>query len=467
MTNRSPSLFRPNSSTTDAYFAAWVLHLVGFLLASFLSPSMDVIAPLAAALGIFWIAAKRKTLLSPLLIFAIAQTLYILLPAIVFDQGDIMRFGASFGKGYQLANVALSVTLAVATLLSLIPKPMPKPAGTWAQRETQLVVIKVAIAFSVALSLANIALNGAVLFNDFSYAESFLERRAAGSGIFAFAIQFAMAALGLYYVAHERPSIQITLWIHFPILLLYISTGQRKYLIIPFMFWMANRLRLSMSGMIFALISGVTFYFLNLFLGFLRVNEIPFTFGNLSEDLAYFWANIDKYLDGETGVLNAALSLAAENRVPNLGIWEYVGAPLMMMPQFVFGSIFVPLNERFSAYFTPEFAIIGGGWGFPFFGEAFAVGGLAGLVIISALTTVYFSLLERSISKKGNPYIAAFAITNLYFALWIVRNAFAYILREAGYVAIAMAVSFLVAVLVIEPLKALSALRPRRRRDVM
>ncbi|WP_417247847.1 O-antigen polymerase [Celeribacter sp.] len=438
---------RDIQSLRMAYLLGWIIHLAGMTLYFAMGLGNDLLLAGFAVVSVALVLTARKTLADPLTVFLVSQLLYIVLPSLSYASGDVMRFGATYGPALLPVHVSFNTSLVVGIFLGVRNKngdarklrALRRAAGAAPHWHA---IAYTACGISVFLTGANILLNGAVGLGSYSYAASFTVRLARGSGIFALGIPFAIAALTLFLVITPRLSRKQMIAAYLPILLLYISTGQRKYFILPFLIWAAARLTLTGRRLIGLTALASALYISFVYMGYLRLNGISFSLGALGTDFPMFWRHIHLYIEGETGILMAASSMAVDGRIPTIGVDEYLRAPLMALPQFLFGSLFEPLNERFAGTFTPDFAAAGGGWGFPFAGEAYVVGGIAGSVIVYAAASAYFAKLAWVWETGISPLWRAFSLANVYFALWVVRNAFAYSFREIFYVLAALLVSY-------------------------
>ncbi|MBV8474441.1 MAG: O-antigen polysaccharide polymerase Wzy [Hyphomicrobiales bacterium] len=219
-----------------------------------------------------------------------------------------------------------------------------------------------------------------------------------------------------------------------PFALLLLATGQRKYIIMPALTLVAAQLKLrSFYGVVlfFVVIFGGVFVFA--YFGFLRENNYT-VYDALDEHVfEYFAANLGQYLSGETPTLLATASSAYQGFMDPLPFFgDYLRAWQMSVPQLFAGlHDFSPANDRFAFAITPEFASVGGGWGYSFFAEAFMVGSYPGLFLATTAVVVLFRYLYRLALAGGrNSIFCALMVCGNYYAIWFERNSFAFFLKE-------------------------------------
>lgn len=261
-----------------------------------------------------------------------------------------------------------------------------------------------------------------------TYSESFSLRESGIFGVLFLAVPFAAAGLCLTLCSGLKLGLWRWGWILAPYALLFLAHGQRKFIIFPLLFVMAKKVQIKnpayfIAASLIAIPAFVGFQFA----GFTRTN-----------DTASFSDFLDAQGDamgGEALPVFSTAAAAAESKIDALPLGaDYFMAPLMSLPQFLFGLQFLPLNVRFGVWWNADQAADGTGWGFSFFGEAFLVGGYAATLFVPLLITLIFRFLYvRGLASSQIGVMAAISLSMLPLVFWFQRNAFAYLFKEFSY----------------------------------
>ena len=378
----------------------------------------------------------RKSFADPCLIFAIIMCAYSLLPMIsgyVSDEITI-SFPRSFAFNiYNVADITTIFGLGIVTSALTRRRIGGLNKEKVVRRDEILVYATIAgSAISCLLTLMYIAKYGFVFGGDSGYGQGFLDRRESGAGILVLGGPLAITSLAAGLVVRGKRVLLVAPAV-FAILLLTVALGQRKFFLQLLLLTVAAWWRPRRSYQIVLAFVGSSFAFIIfMFLGYLRIYDLPIYRIIDAEEWATFFSVFDQFMDNETGAIYATASAATVGLVDPLPFaGDYIRAWQLAIPHFLQFEPFVPLNDRFSVAFSPEAAAGGMGWGFSFVGEAYLVGGYFGVVVIIVAELSVF----RWIYLKGNEgeqtgIWGVASLCSLYFALWVQRNAFAYFVKD-------------------------------------
>lgn len=405
------------------------------LAAAAVVPWCSVVPPL---LLLFFVASYlniRQHLRDVVLIVGFVMVLYTLVPYSGSIGSDWLsnaygREGGNFLHNLAITGYLIGVRVSIAVLpvrpLKLRADPMQARSGT-------LVAIYIGSIVSIALSLWYLSQFGFVIGGDIEYGESFAVRQQSGIGILLLSIPLAIATFSLVLATERR-----LLSRHFilPVLsfaLLFIVHGQRKYFVIPLM--LIGIVKIRVRGMLtiaMLLVGIVIVWVMFCYLGYLRTVNISATDAFSPVNLSGFSDVAGQYLAGETLQVLATASAAYAGVIaplPHFG--DYLLSWTGAFPQFLYTSTYVPVNVRFAYAWDARTAAAGQGWGFDFWGEAYIVGGVALVVAMGTVTTLFFRYLYvRSTEQAGTGMAGAVMIASGYYALWFQRNGIAYFVRE-------------------------------------
>lgn len=378
----------------------------------------------------------RQGLSDPLVIVAASLAIYGGLPLFTMSDSGTLNFGLSYYGAYLIyATASVAVIFSIGLSVILVRAPKEEPRDVPERQDIWLRASVIASSISVVLTAVYVLQNGTVFTGNKQYGEMFLARHAAGSGILLLGVPLAVAGLCLYLSSSAKRRMDILCLNFAPFIFLYITHMQRKYLIIPAIIYAARVIRVKSAARVAAILAGIVVGLVVFsYAGYLRINNIPFSEALSEKSLSSFSSQSSaQSIGGETIILYATAASAYNGQVTALP-WagDYLLAPMMSLPQFVFGrAIFTSLNDRFSETVTRAAYFRGGGWGFSFFGEAFAVGGFAVVVLVTFIMVLGFRWLYVRARGTGWQGVAsAVCLASLPNALWFQRNAFAYFFRE-------------------------------------
>ena len=288
--------------------------------------------------------------------------------------------------------------------------------------------------FSLLLTTIFVVKQGTVVLGGHSYAQSFQIHLEEGMGIFNLAVPMAAGGVALMIASNFPLKPYHHCLAVVPYFALFVAQGQRKYLIIPAIFYFARYVKFNSWTRILALLAvcvvGFVFF---MYLGFIRGNG--YTFAQLLTPSAIddFLKHGGQAFGGETVPVYATASSAYKGFVaplPQAG--DYLKSWMICLPNFLFRTPpFQSLNSRFSLAYNPRFQYEGGGWGFSFFGEAYLIGGYLMIVVAVFAIMLLFRWLYVSGGRdlRRGP-MGAISLAALPFTFWFQRNSFALFLKE-------------------------------------
>jgi O-antigen polysaccharide polymerase Wzy len=408
-----------------------------------------------------------KGIRSPLGAAVIVLLMYSNLPFLPGQQADLVT--GSFGlEGGHYINSVASYSFVTAVYLStyFIFVPKAKRGDERSAANQTLIASTVAASISCLLSALYILRFGAVGIGDVSYGASFLQQQESGAGAIMMSVPLALAAASTAFAADRLTPLGV-LRGTLPFAMLFVSTAQRKYLIVPAILFVASRVRIeSITKLLLFSLGLAVGTVVFAYLGYLREMDYSLVDAMNPDILATFWSEFGQHISGETTTVLATASAAYASFIPPLpSFGDYLQAWQMSVPQFLARMTFNSINDRFSHAISPVFAEAGGGWGFSFFGEAYLIGGYVGVFLATSFVVITFRYIYcLAVSHGRNSIYYAFMICGVYHALWFQRNAMAFFIKEY----LVYQLSILVAVFFVARLiHAWSALeRPRTVRNL-
>ena len=415
---------------------------VGFVPAAFIMMILQFIWPENFSISVFcatffaiyiaYICYVLGRLSSPFVSAAIALFMYSFLP--LLPGPDLGIFGQfSLIGAHRIYAVAGFALVTGVYLCSLIPdRRSPAPLGGALTNTEVSAAASVAATISICLCLLYAARFGVLGMGGLSYADTFTQRLETGSGILFLTVPFALTSAA---IAFSRPKLSLLpcLLVVLAYSLLFITLGQRKFLLAPLMIFVSSRLAVrSIRAPLLAVVSLFLGILVFGYFGYLRITLTPISDALRSELLLNYWENIGSYISGEAPTLYATAGAAYDGFVAPLPYGsDYLMSWKMSVPQFLVPVDFENMGVRFAFAFTPTFAEAGGGWGFSFFGEGYVVAGYVGVVLATWFVLIIFRVTSSLARPSGrNNFFYFLVIAGIYHALWFQRNAFAYFFKE-------------------------------------
>ena len=170
-----------------------------------------------------------------------------------------------------------------------------------------------------------------------------------------------------------------------------------------------------------------------MYLGFLRESNAGISRALEPALIENFAASGSDAFHGESVGVFATASAAHDGFVRGLPYaGDYLRCWMMSIPHFLLPvSSFEPLNERFAHTYFPASIFTGMGWGFSFFGEAYAVGGYAVVVAASiAMMLLFRWLYVVGGAAQRTGLLGAISLSAIPYTFWFQRNALAYFVKE-------------------------------------
>ncbi|WP_162368820.1 O-antigen polymerase [Acinetobacter cumulans] len=411
------------------FFILFYYYDVGFL---WLPPFLYLIS---GALYIF----IRGNIKDPTGILLIGSGLYVFLPTIDGDFESYLRWGFKFSDAYYVSNIS-ALSLLAGTLIFLFMKPRVLISNIFFVDKFLInKIMYVGAILSIFLSVILVVKNGFLFLQSANYLAGFESRGQAGMGFLMLALPLAMISATIYFLREDNAKNKFEcILVLLPYILIFMATAQRRYFIIPFMIFIACKLKITIKGGAIALISTLIVYYIFLYLGYLRINEIDLNINDIVSNFDDFNKVFPDLIAGETLLLYATQGASKTKIIESLPLFgDYFLAPLMSFPNFLFGTLFTPLNTKFSEYVTPLIAAQGGGWGFAYSAEGYISGGEFGVILSSLLVCFIFRLIwiYSYFENKKITLMKIFCICSLFTALFFYRNAFAYLFKDLLYVA--------------------------------
>jgi hypothetical protein len=327
---------------------------------------------------------------------------------------------------YSTASIAMIVATGVAFAV------FPAAESGAAPRVSAFhVEAAIAASLSVFLSMIFIAQHGIFLIGGAGdYLDRFANLAVPGSGILFLSYPLATATLCFAIVSFDRLSIMYAYCL-IPYLLLFLSLGQRKFVLIPFLLLTFRFLRTKSFLQVIGLFAVAIFGFAVFnYIGFLREAEIGFSEALDAKILT-------RYLDdfsvsnGEVYILYVTAASAYAHAVDGSFMHNYIAPFQLLLPQFLTGTTYRTIEQEFAALAEPEVADSNGGMGYSFFGEAYVVGDVLGIF----LATIAITLILRCIFVlgKGLRFTGIWGVVSLaltYQGMWYLRQGFGMLLHE-------------------------------------
>jgi hypothetical protein len=380
----------------------------------------------------------RRGFGDPAVISLFAFGLYAIMPSLVADPSadpsatdwgfDVQ--GAAFI--YSVASVAMIGAIGLSFVLYGVETTLDSDAPF----TTFYPEAVIAMTLSVFLIMIFITLNGIYRIgeSDESYLNRFVDLSVPGAGILFLSAPLATAALCFAIVSTDRLRSLINILCAVPFALLFLALGQRKYVLLPLLLLTFRFFRIrSFLHLAIVLFAAMFGYATFNYIGFLRVSNI-----SLSEalDLRTFALFIDGFqhnLNGEVYTLYLTAASAYEHALSASFLQNYVGAFLVLLPQFLFGNR-TTIDSQFAELVAPDVADLSGGYAYSYFGEAYLAGGVVGIF----LATLAMTLFLRYIFIRGNGLNfkgiwGVVSLTMTYYAMWYLRLSFTIALHEIVY----------------------------------
>ncbi len=370
---------------------------------------------------------------NPIAFTLIVALFYTYLPFLPGQEFDYVTEVFGLEGGYKIMAVA-DCSLVTAIYLSnvLFKAQTELPARSVVTDWGIEIATNVSLGVSCVLTMLYILRFGVVASGEVDYEYSFMQRQEAGAGILMLGVPFGLLTAALAFTRGRITIYRLAAGCA-PFALLLLATGQRKYIIMPALTFVAAQVKLrSMYRIAVFVVAIFLGMFVFGFLGFLRINNYTIYDAFDAVLLQEFLANIGQYVSGETPTLLATASSAYQGFMDPLPFFgDYLRAWEMSVPQFLVGLTYISANDRFTFAITPEFASLGGGWGYSFFAEAFMVGGYPGVFVATTAVAVFFRYLYRLALAGGrNSVFYALMVCGNYHAIWFERNSFAFFLKE-------------------------------------
>jgi len=399
--------------------------------------SFSMVLPLMLLVFCILYLRMRQRLYDLVLIEGIVLIMYTLVPHFGSDVGDPLSRVYHLDDGNWVHNQAVLAYFWSIPIVTMLIRSPASPGSLNVKRRNASAAYAAVIAgaISIGLSMVYVAKFGFVVGGDTDYADNFALKQtgASGLGIVLLSVPLSLSSLALALTIRPFKFRLPVLIAIASLLALFVVQGQRKYIVIPLLFLAVTQVRVKgLAKIILFLVAIAVVWTFFCYLGYLRFVKLPI--GSLFDftTIMQFWAVRGNFLAGETAALTATASAAAQHIISPLPYFgDYLQSWQMASPQFLFHGSYVPANERFAYAFNAKTAAMGQGWGFDFWGEAFVVGGSAGVALAAfAITALLRAIYVLALRHGYTGFWGAFAIMGSYFALWFQRNAFAYFLRE-------------------------------------
>ncbi len=375
----------------------------------------------------------RKSISDPTVVILLFGFIYASFPLMFGTPYSLGSLGFSFDGAAMIYGVGSASMLLGSSLSAAYIQTGKHPRHVPRTNPVSRYAGVLAASSSLILSFVHMARSGSVLLGDISYGESFQAQLQQGEGFFLLAVPLAAAGVVMLLTSRATLKPHHHLLGLGAYLALFVSLGQRKYLIIPAVFYVATYYKVSSIKRLALMIIGCAMgLIVFMYLGFLRTNNYALSQASDPGVLTQFVGGGEESLGGESIPVFATATAAHEGFVGALAYGgDYTKSWMMCLPNFIFGSPFSPLNMRFATIFAPQRAAKGQGWGFSFFGEAYLVGGYPGVVVATLVMVIAFRVLyvsggrDRRWGLKG-----AVSLSSLPFAFWFQRNAFSFFFKE-------------------------------------
>lgn len=388
---------------------------------------------------IMYMVTIRKGFGDPAVISLFAFGLYAIMPSMMVgllsDDPSIDDWGFDVQGAFHIYAIA-SVAMLVATGLAFVLYPVPEPADNPVSSSSFYAEAIAAATLSALLSMTFIAQHGIFqLGGSGNYLDRFAALATPGTGILALNAPLAIAALCFAIVSANRLASRIYLVCLVPYALLFISTGQRKYLLHPFLF-LSFRFFCVRSFLQLVCIFAVAAigYVAFGYLGFLREAEIPVSRCFDPATIALFVDDFQRYVTGEVYTLYLTAASAYEHVLDASFLQNYLGAFLGLLPNFLFGPKNTAIDAQFAELVSPETAELHGGFAYSYFGEAYLAGGIAGIFLATIAMTLFFrSIFVWGKGQQFRGLGGVVSLTMTYEAMWYIRLSFAIAVHEIVY----------------------------------
>jgi hypothetical protein len=376
----------------------------------------------------------RRGFGDPAVISLFAFIMYAIPPLFIIDNSSYNVFGFDLEGSYYIYSVA-SVAIIIATALAFALLPCPEfevPDPTNGQRrEAFNGEALIAAGLSVILSIIFIAQHG-IYEGGQLYLGRFSALNIPGTGILFLNSPLATAALCFALVSATRLSIPACVLFAMPYALVFLALGQRKFILLPFLLFVFRFFRVnSIWQLVLVLAIAAAGYVGFEYLGFLRETNIAFSEAFDPRTIALFEEGLPRYLNGEAYGIYVTASSAYSHAVSGSFAHNYLDSFLSLLPQFLFGHQYTSIDGQYVQLVAPDIADLRGGYGYSYFGEAYLVGGNAGIF----LATIAMTLFLRCVFVWGGglQFCGIFGVVSLamaYHAMWYLRLSFVGFVHE-------------------------------------
>lgn len=427
---------------------SFFLHIFSFLIFYYYQLGFIWFPPLVYLLSGCGYILIRGSLRDPTGILLVGSGLYVFLPTLDANIYDYLRWGFKVSDAYYISNLSAS-SLMLSTMVFLFLKPMIKLKSIFNVDYCFLEKVKqIGLCFSIFLAIILIMNNGLLFMQAENYLDGFESRSQSGMGVLLLALPMAMISTSIVFLKKNKLALNEILFTLLPFILLFMATAQRRYFIIPFLIFLVCKVKVSFKGAIYTLFSVFLIYYSFLYLGYMRINEINLTVQNIIDNIGDFNENLPELIAGETLLLYATMGAAKAGVIEPLPLFgDYILAPLMSLPNFIFGSLYIPMNTKFSEYVTPLIAAQGGGWGFAYPAEGYVVASEFGIFISSLVICFIFRFIwifsfYKSESLK---FMNILCVCSVFTALFFYRNSFSYTFKDLTYLILCIIFLFFIA----------------------
>jgi hypothetical protein len=369
---------------------------------------------------------------------------------------------------YSVGSISMIFSVAFAIMLIREKRPRGESNAVW--RKPNGLALRAGFyssILSLVLSAAYLARSGSVLLGQVSYADSFQVKMQAGSGLLMLSVPLAGGGIALMLTSHTR----LRLYHHLLGLAayggLYFVHAQRRFLIVPAVFYLARYLVVkNMTKLVVLILICMTGLVVFMYLGFMRTERIAFTEVLDSAVIDRFAKSGGESFAGESVGVFATATAAHDGFVTALPYGaDYWKSWMMCLPYSYGGKQFMVVNERFAMKANSRGASKGQGYGFSFFGEAFMVGGYPMVAFATFLVMLLFRWLYIiGFRDQGYGLLGAISLSALPFTFWFQRSALAYLVKEFLFLQIGTIVLAYVAIKLLTRQQQPSRKRGVRRR---
>lgn len=387
------------------------------------------------AYTIYMIKAQRG-FGDPAVISLFAFGLYAIIPSLVADPLSDTATDWGFDvQGaayiYSVASVAMIAAIGLSFMLYGAETISDSDAPTAFYPEAVTATI-----LSVFLAMIFIALNGIFRIgeSDESYLDRFADLNMPGAGILFLSAPLATAALCFALVSTNRLRSPINVLCVVPFAFLFLALGQRKYLLLPVLFLTFRFFRIrSFFDLAVVLAAAMFGYATFNYIGFLRESNISLSDALDARTFALFIDGFQHNVNGEVYTLYLTAASAYEHALSASFLNNYLGAFVVLLPQFLFGNR-TTIDNQFAQLVTPDVADMSGGYAYSYFGEAYLAGGIFGIFLATLAMTLFLRyIFVRGKGLQFRGIWGVISLTMTYYAMWYLRLSFVVALHEIVY----------------------------------